>query len=441
MATCERCGLSKWFLSLSDNGLCEACAAAELKEAAEKSHAPARDVDKPAETETLSSDSPSADSVEPVPSLQEAQPSPRFDEYVGQEEIKKEVLPRIEAAVRHSRPLPHLLLSGPPEMGKATLAHMIAREMKVNVNRTYGPVVGEPAGLARLLTELEERDFFLIEQIESLKEPALEALMAPIEDFTLELLTDQEPKARSLKVPLKRFTLVGTTSKPWQVDKRLRRWMIRFDFTPYSVQEIGEIVKLIGKLTIDPEAATLLAQHCEGTPGNARVMVKRLRNYVNDYATDHVTVDLAKEALVSFGYIGKPSARTDLASNVCSMTAVAFKEFTVSLFREMGYTVEITPGTSDNGIDLLLRKNNQLIAVQCKRWNTPIREPIVRDFYSALMSSGAQSGYVVTTSTFTSHAYSFAQGKPIQLVDLEALIDLATRRGSKAPGRGKQQTR
>ncbi len=440
MATCERCGLSKWFLSLSDNGLCEACARAELKEAAEKSHAPARDVDKPAGTENLSSDSPSADSLERVPSLQEAS-IPHFDKYIGQEEIKKDVLPRVEAAIRHSRPLPHLLLSGPPEMGKATLAYMIAREMKVNINRTYGPVVGEPAALARLLTELEERDFFLIEQIESLKEPALEVLMVAIEDFTLELPTDREPKGRSLKLPLKRFTLVGTTSKPWQVDKRLRRWMIRFDFAPYSVQDIGEIVKLIGNLTFDPEAATLLAQHCEGTPGNARVMVKRLSNYVNDYATDHVTVDLAKEALVSFGYIGKPSTRTDLASNVCSMTTVAFKEFTVSLFREMGYTVEITPGTSDNGIDLLLRKNNQLIAVQCKRWNTPIREPIVRDFYSALMSSGAQSGYVVTTGTFTSHAYSFAAGKPIQLVDLEALIDLTTRRGSKAQGSGKQKTR
>ena len=288
MATCERCGLSKWFLSLSDNGLCEACARAELKEAAEKSHASARDVDKPAGTEKLSSDSPSADSLERVPSLQEAS-IPHFDKYIGQEEIKKDVLPRVEAAIRHSRPLPHLLLSGPPEMGKATLAYMIAREMKVNINRTYGPVVGEPAALARLLTELEERDFFLIEQIESLKEPALEALMAAIEDFTLEPLTDQKPKARSLKLPLKRFTLVGTTSKPWQVDKRLRRWMIRFDFTPYSVQEIGEIVKSIGNLTFDPEAATLLAQHCEGSPGNARVMVKRLRNYVNDYATDHVT--------------------------------------------------------------------------------------------------------------------------------------------------------
>ena len=441
MPKCERCGLSKWFLSLSGNGLCEACAAAELKEAAERSHAPARDVDKPAEAETLSSNSPSAESVERVPTLQEAQPGPRFDEYVGQEEIKKDVLLRIEAAIRHSRPLPHLLLSGPPEMGKATLAYMIARETKANINRAHGPVVGELADLTPLLTELEEGDFLLIEQIESIKEPALEAFMAAIEDFTLELPTDQETKARSRKLPLKRFTLVGTTSKPWQLDNRLRRWMIRFDFTPYSVQEIGEIIKSIGNLTFDPEAATLLAQHCEGIPGNARVMVKRLRNYVNDYDTDHVTVDLAKEALVSFGYIAKPSTRNDLAGNVCSMTAIAFKEFTANLFREMGYAVEITPGTGDNGIDLLLRKNNQLIAVQCKRLSAPVGEPVVRDFYSALMSSGAQSGYVITTSTFTSHAYSFAEGKRIQLVDLEALIDLATRRSSKAPGRGKQQTR
>src|SRR5262245_65128129 len=217
--------------------------------------------------------------------------------------------------------------------------------------------------------------------------------------------------------------------------------MIRHDFTSFNVQKISEIVKLIGNVTFDPEAATLLAEHCDGIPGNARVMVKRLRNYLSDYATGHVSVDLAKEALVSFGYIGKPSARTDLASNVRSMTAVTFKEFTASLFREMGYTVELTSETSDSGMDLLSRKNNQLIGVQCKRWNTPVSDPIIRDFYSAIRSSEAQSGYVITTSAFTSHAYSFAEGKPIQLVDLEALLDLATGRGGKAPRVGKQKTR
>jgi HJR/Mrr/RecB family endonuclease len=324
-------------------------------------------------------------------------------------------------------------------MGKATLAHTIAREMKVNINKTYGPKTGEPADFIRLLTELDERDILLIEQIELIKEPALETLLAAVDDFTLEMVTERESKPRSL--PLNRFTLIGTTSRPWDVDRRLRRWMIRFDLAPYTVQEISEILRSIGNLTIEPEAATLLAQYCEGTPGNARVIVKRLEDYIKDYATDHVTVDLAREALVSFGYIGKASTAADLASNVCGMTATAFEEFIVSLFRELGYKVEVTPETRDNGIDLSLRKNNQSIAVQCQRGDAAVGEPIVRDFYAALMSSGAQSGYFVTTSTFTSHAYSFAQGKPIQLIDFEALMDLAARRGSKTPRSGKQKPR
>jgi len=324
-------------------------------------------------------------------------------------------------------------------MGKATLAHALAGEIQVKIQRAYGPYCGEPADVARLLTELEERDIFLIEQIESIKGSTLETLLAAVDDFTLELMTERESTPPSL--PLKRFTLVGTTSKPWEVDKRLRRWMIRLDFAPYSAQEIGEMIKLAGNLTLDPEAATLLAQYCEGTPGNARVLVKRLSDYINDYdhATDPVNVDLAREALVSFGYIGKTSTVADLASNLCSMTVTAFEEFIVSLFGELGYRVEKNLG--DNGIDLLLRKNNQSIAVQWQPWDAPVGEPVVRDFYAALMSSGAQSGYLVTTGSFTSHAYSFAQGKPIQLVDLEALMDLAARRGGKTPRSGKQKTR
>jgi hypothetical protein len=239
-------------------------------------------------------------------------------------------------------------------MGKATLAHALAGEMKVKIHRAYTPHSGEPANVARLLTELDERDIFLIEQIESIKGPTLETLLAAVDDFTLELITARESRPRSLS--LKRFTLVGTTSKPWEVDKRLRRWMIRFDFAPYSAQEIGEVIKSAGNLTFDPEAATLLAQYCEGTPGNARVMVKRLSDYINDYdyATDHVNVDLARAALGSFGYIGKPSTAADLASTLCSMTATAFEEFIVSLFRDLGYRIEMTPEIKDSGIDLLL---------------------------------------------------------------------------------------
>jgi Holliday junction resolvasome RuvABC ATP-dependent DNA helicase subunit len=440
MPKCQRCGLSKWFLSLSDNGLCKACAEAELKEAAVKARAAAPDIEKSARTENLSSDRPAIDPAESAPSPQRDRPNLRLDDYIGQKEIRQNLLPRIEAAVRHSRPLPHLLLSGPLEMGKATLAQALAGEMQVKIQRSYGPYSGESADVAQALTELGERDLFLIEQIESIKGPALETLLAAVDDFTLELITEREARPPSL--PLKRFTLVGTTSKPWEVDKRLRRWMIRFDFAPYSAQEIGEMIKSAGNLTLDPEAATLLARYCEGTPGNAKVIARRLRDYMNDYdhATDHVNVDLAREALVSLGYMAKTST-ADLASSLSSMTATAFEEFILNLFGELGYRVEKTLGTGDDGIDLLLRKNNQSIAVQCQPWDAPIGEPTVQNFHAALMGTAAQSGYLVTTGTFTSRAYSFAQGKPIQLLDLEALTDLAAGRGSKTSRSGKQKTR
>jgi len=425
---------------LSDNGLCDACAEAELEEAAVKSRAPVPDTEKSAQTEKLSADSSSVDAAEHAAAPQRDRPSLHFDDYIGQKEIRQNLLPRIEAAVRHGRPLPHLLLSGPPEMGKATLARALAGEMQVKIQRAYGPYCGEPADIVRLLTELDERDIFLIEQIESIKGPTLETLLAAVDDFTLELMTERESRPRGL--PLKRFTLVGTTSKPWELDKRLRRWMIRFDFAPYSAQEIGEMIKSAGNLILDPEAATLLAQYCEGTPGNAKVIARRLRDYMNDYdhATDHVNVDLAREALVSLGYMAKTST-ADLASSLSNMTATAFEEFILSLFGDLGYRAEKTLGTGDNGIDLLLRKNNQSIAVQCQPWDTPVGEPTVRNFHAALMGTAAQSGYLVTTGTFTSRAYSFAQGKPIQLLDLEALMDLAAGRGSKTSRSGKQKTR
>src|SRR6266540_2288494 len=118
----------------------------------------------------------------------------------------------------------------------------------------------------------------------------------------------------------------------------------------------------------------------------------------------------------------------DLATKSCRMTVPDFEEFVANVFRDMGYAVEITPRSGDQGIDLLMRKDNQLVAVQCKRWSTPIGEPEVLDFYSALIQVEAPLGYMITTSSFTTQAVAFAQGKPVVLLDLDALVDLVTRR-------------
>jgi len=324
-------------------------------------------------------------------------------------------------------------------MGKGTLARTIAFELKVNLKECTNPLVIErPGDLAALMTNLEEGDFMLVREIELLRDEILECLLQPVKDFQLDIMIGKGPSARLIKLDLKRFTFVGTTSKPSQVDKRLRRSMIVYDFGSYNVGEIAQIIESILKeqgFMIDRDAVKLLAEHCEACPGDAAALVKRI---VSHLAERYITNDLARETLDIFGYLGKPLTTADLTGRLQAMNALEFEEFVASLFQEMGYVVDFTPGSGDHGIDLLVRKDNRLIAVQCKRWNAPVGEPVVRDFFGSLTSAGAQSGYVVTTTTFTSRAYAFAQGKPIQLIDLDELTDLASRAGMKANSGEKQ---
>lgn len=354
---------------------------------------------------------------------------PSLSAYVGQEAIKGDLQKRIDMAKRQSRPLPHLLLCGPPEMGKITLAKAVAVEIGRNVMLVAASSIERYGDLGALVTNLEEGDLLLIEDVDQINELVLKALVEVLEDFQIEILIGKGSSTRMLRLDLKKFTVVGTTSRPSQVDKRLRRWMIAYNFSTYTADEIVQILQFIGErenLVIETDAAHALADHSGGSPGNARVMVKRVRDYLDPKAKTHVTLDLAQQALLSFGYLGKPSASIDLASKVQDMNALEFEEFVANLFREMGYAVETTAKSGDHGIDIFLRKDDQLIAVQCKRWDAPVGEPVIRDFLGSLTGAGANSGYVITSSTFTSSAYSFAQDKAIKLIDLDALMDLVT---------------
>lgn len=349
--------------------------------------------------------------------------------YVGQEAIKHQLKALIDVAKSRRQPLPHILLSGPPGIGKRTLAQAIAVDLKVNFKYTNSLVIERPGDLGALLTNLEDGDLMLISEIESLRSVVLEILIQSVRDFQIDLMIGKGPSQRLIKLDLKQFTIVGTTSKPSQIDKRLSRLMIVYDFAAYNVDETAQIIELKLKeqgFTIDPDAVKLLAQHCLRDTG---VLVKRV---VSHLVERHITSHLARKTLEMFGYLVDPLSRGDLTSRLQAMNALEFEEYVANLFRQIGYTVEITQGSGDHGIDLLLRKDNQLIAVQCKRWHNPVGEPVVRDFLGSLMGVGAQSGYVVTTTTFTSHAYAFTQDKPIQLIDLDGLIDLANRAGTKA---------
>jgi Holliday junction resolvasome RuvABC ATP-dependent DNA helicase subunit len=351
--------------------------------------------------------------------------NPCLAKYTGQDAIKSDLLKRVEVARQRSQSLPHLLLSGPREMGKATLAGAIAIEVGVDIRSHPAADIKAPGDLAALLTNLAERDFLLIQNVERLNESVLEVLIQAAGDFQIPIKVGREQV--EILLDLKRFTLLGTTSRASQVDRRLRRWMVVYDFIPYTVGEIAQIIQLIAKrenLTVDSDAAVALAEHCTGCPGNAGVILKRVRDYLDPNTARDLTIDLAQEALRSFGYVGKPSTPLDLASKVQHMDALEFEEFVGEIFREMGYAVETTAKSGDHGIDLLIRKKDKLIAVQCKHWDAPVGEPVIREFLGSLAGTGANSGYLVTSSTFTSSAYSFAQDKTLKLIDLDALIEL-----------------
>ena len=351
----------------------------------------------------------------------------RLSAYVGQQQIKRDLHTRIDVAKRNVQPLPHLLLCGPSEMGKATLAHVIALEMGVSIHSTSGLSIERIVDLATILTNRNPGDVLLIEQIELLRTPVLNSLSESIEDFKIPLEVHPEGKKRIFHLDLPQFTLIGTTSKPSLVDKILRRWLIVYDLVPYNLEQISELIQIFARqqrIMIDTDAAHMLAEYCDGSVGNARVLFKRVCQYSGNRTP--VTVDVAREALISFRYLEPSVASVDLATKLRNMTGPAFEEFVAYVFREMGYVVEITQNSGDHGIDLYARKHDQLIIVQCKRWTAPVGEPVIREFFGSLMNVRAQRGYVVTTGSFTSHALAFAQDKPIQLIDLDALIDLVT---------------
>lgn len=355
-----------------------------------------------------------------------------FSTFVGQEALKQDFRARIEEAKRNSKPLPHFLLCGPSEMGKGTFAKAIANELQRNFRSCKAATIERPGDLAALVSNPDDGELLIIEEFESIRATIRELLIPIVERRQIEIVIGIGPTARQITLDLKHFTLVCTTSKASQVDRRLRRWMVVCDIAPYTGDEIGQIICLLAKqqgLTIDSDAANLMADYCGGSPGNARVLITRLQGHMNISVTTHVSIELAREALLSFGYLDKSSSM-GIGERLSNMSALEFEEFVADLFRKKGYAVEITQGSGDHGIDLLMRKENQLIAVQCKRWNTPVGEPVVRDFLGSLMGIGAKVGYVIAASTFTSKALSFVQDKPIKLIDLDALVDLVTQ-GSK----------